>query len=174
MLLRQWFALRVRSRCEKVVAAAVRLKGYEDFLPVARCRQRWSDRFKSVDVPLFPGYVFCRTAPEHRLPLLTIPGVMEFVGIGRTPVPIAEAEIVAIQAAIRSEVNVQPWQFLEAGTRVRLESGPLVGVEGFLVESGDRDRVVVAVSLLKQSVAIEIQKTWCEPPKALNSVVKFG
>jgi hypothetical protein len=53
-----WFALRVKSRTEKVVATIARNKGYEEFLPLYQCRRKWSDRFKSVELPLFPGYVF--------------------------------------------------------------------------------------------------------------------
>jgi transcription antitermination factor NusG len=83
-----WFALRVKSRSEKIVSTIARNKGFEEFLPLYQSRRRWSDRFKSVDVPLFPGYVFCRVDPEFRLPLLTIPGVLSFVGIGKVPAPI--------------------------------------------------------------------------------------
>ena len=97
-----WFALRVKSRSEKIVSTIVRYKGFEEFLPLYQSRRRWSDRFKSVELPLFPGYVFCRVDPEHRLPLLTIPGVLDFVRIGRVPAPIDTAEIAAIQTAIGS------------------------------------------------------------------------
>jgi len=119
----QWFALRVKSRSEKVVSTIARNKGFEEFLPVYECRQRWSDRLKSVEFPLFPGYVFCRLDPRHRLPLLTIPGVLQFVGIGKTPVPIDDEEIIAIQSAVKSGLSSEPWPFLEAGQRVRLRMG---------------------------------------------------
>ena len=89
-------------------------KGFEEFLPVYQCRRRWSDRLKEVEFPLFPGYVFCRLNPQYRLPLLTIPGVLHFVGIGKTPVPLEDAEITAIQAAVRSGLSTEPWPFLSS------------------------------------------------------------
>jgi len=159
----QWLALRVKSRSEKVVSTIARNKGFEEFLPVYECRQRWSDRLKSVEFPLFPGYVFCRLDPRHRLPLLTIPGVLQFVGIGKTPVPIDDEEIIAIQSAVKSGLSSEPWPFLEAGQRVRLEDGPLAGLEGFLVEVRKQYRVVVSVTLLKRSVAVEIDREWVAP-----------
>jgi transcription antitermination factor NusG len=159
----QWFAIRVKSRCEKVVSTIARNKGFEEFLPLYESRQRWSDRSKSVEFPLFPGYVFCRLNPQHRLPLLTIPGVLHFVGIGKTPVPIDDEEIIAIQSAVKSGLSAEPWPFLEAGQRVRLEDGPLAGMEGFLVEVRKRFRVVVSVTLLKRSVAVEIDREWVAP-----------
>jgi len=159
----QWFALRVKSRCEKMVSSMARNKGFEEFLPLYESRQRWSDRSKSVEFPLFPGYVFCRLNAQHRLPLLTIPGVLHFVGIGRTPVPIDDEEIIAIQSAVKSGLSAEPWPFLEAGQRVRLEDGPLAGLEGFLVEVRKQYRVVVSVALLQRSVAVEIDRQWVTP-----------
>lgn len=84
----RWLALRVKSRREKVVAAAAHQKGSEEFLPLYLGCQHWSDRLRTVALPLFPGYVFCRLDPEHRLPLLTIPGDLHFVEVGKIPVPI--------------------------------------------------------------------------------------
>jgi transcription antitermination factor NusG len=158
-----WFALRVKSRTEKVVSTIARNKGFEEFLPLYQSRRRWSDRFKSVEMPLFPGYVFCRLNPEFRLPLLTIPGVMGFVGIGKVPVAIEEAEIAAIQAAVGAGLVAEPYPFLEVGQKVRLAEGPLAGLEGWLVEVRKQQRLVVSVSMLRRSVAIEIDRQWVRP-----------
>jgi transcription antitermination factor NusG len=159
----RWFALRVKSRSEKVVSTIARHKGFEEFLPLYQSRRRWSDRFKSVDLPLFPGYVFCRMNPEFRLPILTIPGVLDFVGIGRVPAPIDDAEIAAIQKAIGAGLSAEPYPYLEVGQRVRLAEGPLAGLEGFLVEVRKQQRIAVSVSLLKRSVAVEIDRLWVRP-----------
>ena len=158
-----WFALRVKSRFEKVVASIAENKGFEHFLPIYESRRHWSDRVKSIDVPLFPGYVFCRLNPQHRLPLLTIPGVLHFVGIGKTPMPIDDKEIASIQAAVQSGLHVEPWDFVEAGQRVRIENGPLNGVEGIYVGTSKQERIVVSVTLLKRSVAVTIERDWAVP-----------
>jgi transcription antitermination factor NusG len=159
----RWFALRVKSRCEKVVATMAAGKGYQEFVPVYVCRRRWSDRVKQVEFPLFPGYVFCRLNPEYRLPLLTIPGVLHFVGIGKTPVALDDAEIESIQAAVQAGLSTEPWPFIEAGQRVRLDEGPLAGMEGIFVGSSKQDRLVVSVTLLKRSVAVTIERHWATP-----------
>ena len=169
--LQSWFALRVKSRCEKVVAAMARNRGYQEFLPMSQSRRRWSDRIKTVDLPLFPGYVFCRLNPDYRLPLLTIPGVLHFVGLGRVPIPIEDAEIAAIDTAVRSGLGVGPWPFLKVGGRVRLEYGPLAGLEGLLVENRKQSRIVVSVALLQRSVGVEIEADWVKPlePRSRNA-----
>src|SRR6185436_2955023 len=78
-----WYALHVRSRFEKVVSRNLRGKGYEEFLPLYRRTSRWSDRIKEIELPLFPGYVFCRFDRNNRLPVLTVPGVNSVVSVGK-------------------------------------------------------------------------------------------
>ena len=159
----RWFALRVKPRFEKTVATIARNKGYQEFLPLYQCRRRWSDRFQSVELPLFPGYIFCQLNPEFRLPLLTIPGALHFIGIGRVPAPIDDEEIAALQTAMRSGLWAEPWPFLNVGQRVRLEEGPLAGLEGLLIEVRKKQRLIVSVTLLKRSVAVEIERDWVRP-----------
>ncbi len=159
----QWFALRVRSRYEKAVAVAAHSKGIEDFLPLPRRRERWSDRTKWVDVPLFPGYHFCHLNPQARFSLLTIRGVMHIVGIGAIPAPVDEQEILAIQHAVRSDAQVEPWPSLEAGQRFRLSNGPVAGPEGTLVETDEQRWVVVGLTILKRSVAVKVERDWVAP-----------
>ncbi len=159
----QWFAVQVKPRAEKVVAAIAANKGYEEFLPLQKVRRRWSDRVKLLDLPLFPGYLFCKLRAENRLPLLTIPGVCGLIGVGKTPLPIEDAEIENIQAAVRSGLWAEPCAFLSSGQLVRLEEGPLVGMEGFYVESRKQHRIIVSVTLLKRSIEIEIERDWIRP-----------
>jgi transcription antitermination factor NusG len=161
--LSRWFAVRVKSQHERTVATAIRGKGLTDFLPVYESRRRWSDRVKSVEMPLFPGYVFCHIDPAVRLPILTIPGVMHFVGIGKAPVPIEDGEIQAIQKAERSGLRVEPSAYLNVGQRVRLEEGPLEGMEGILLEVRNHCRIVVSLTLLQRSISVEIERHWVMP-----------
>lgn len=160
-----WFALRVKPRFEKLVATVAHNKGFEEFLPLYKSRRRWSDRYKTVELPLFPGYVFCRVNPERRLPLLTIPGALHFVGIGKIPAPVDEAEIAAIQAALRSGLYAEPWPFLDVGQRVRIADGPLADLEGILIQVRKQHRVVISVTLLRRSVAVEVECDWVRPLK---------
>jgi transcription antitermination factor NusG len=158
----QWFALSVVPRKEKVTAQTLRAKGYEDFLPMYSVRRRWSDRMKLVEMPLFPGYVFCRFDPKIRLPILKIPTVMSVAGIGRLPEPIPDSEIGALQVVCRSGVNAIPCPYLTAGSKVRILEGPLAGLEGILIED-KQTRLVLSVTLLQRSVSVEVDRDWIAP-----------
>jgi transcription antitermination factor NusG len=160
-----WYAIRVQSKFENIVSAALRSKGYEEFLPLYTCTRKWSDRIKKIDLPLFPGYLFCRFDVHKRLlPILTTPGVVRIVGAGRTPVAVADGEISALQTICRSGLQALPSPFLSVGSCVRVEHGPLAGVEGIVTESRDKKcRLVVSVYLLQRSVAVEIDSSWARP-----------
>jgi transcription antitermination factor NusG len=158
-----WFALRVKPNCEKVVSQSLQGKGYEEFLPVYRSRRRRCDRFKNIEVPLFPGYLFCRFNPMYRLPILTIPGMMHVVGIGATPIPISDQEIDSLKTVVDSQLRLQLWPFLQAGDAVRIEEGPLGGARGIVVDIKGTERLVVSISLLQRSVAVEIERGWLRP-----------
>jgi transcription antitermination factor NusG len=158
-----WFALRVKSRFEKKTALHLEGLGLEPFNPLYRSRRRWSDRIKEVDLPLFPGYVFCRFDPNDRLPVLQTPGVVSIVGFGGRPAPVDEEEIAAIQAIVRSGAPALPWPFLREGQRVRLVRGALRGLQGILLDVKSDCRLVVSVTLLQRSVAVEIDRGDIEP-----------
>ena len=158
-----WFAVATRPRWEKFVNQALEGKGFEAFLPVYTSRRRWSDRIKVLELPLFAGYLFCRMSLEaRRLPVLTTPGVRQIMGIGKTPIPVPEGEIDAVRAIVASGLAAQPWPFVRAGDRVRINGGALDGVEGLLIATKKHHRLVVSVELLRRSVAVEIDQAWVE------------
>jgi transcription antitermination factor NusG len=158
-----WFAVSVKVRSEKSVAAIAQYNGFEQFLPLYKSRRRWSDRIKLLEFPLFPGYVFCRIDPASRMQLLTLPGVQQIVGAGKTPIPIDNAEIAALQVAAQSGLSAEPWPFLRAGQQVLLKEGPLAGLEGLLVEVRKNYRLLLSVTLLQRAVAVEIDREWVTP-----------
>jgi transcription antitermination factor NusG len=160
-----WFALRVRSNCENVAAFHLRDRGFEEFSPTYRTERQWSDRKKQIDLPLFPGYVFCRLNPDDRLPVLTVPGTVGLVGFGKGPAVIPDHEIESIRKMIGSGLLVAPWPFLSVGQNVLIERGPLAGVEGILQEIKKTFRLVVSIGLLQRSVSAEIDRTWIRPLK---------
>jgi transcription antitermination factor NusG len=151
-----WFALQVRSRQEVRVADHLQGQGYDWFLPLYKLRKRWSDRIKEVDAPLFAGYLFCRFNPQNRLPISKTPGVIQIVGFNNVPAPIDESEIRSIRTIVAAGLTHQPWPFLAVGDRVRIESGPLVGLEGILTDVRRSQRLVLSVTMLQRSVAVEI------------------
>jgi transcription antitermination factor NusG len=158
-----WYALTVRPRYEKAVADALEGKGYEQFLPLYASRREWSDRVKTVHLPLFAGYVFLRLDITRRLPVLKTPGVVSFVSLGPEPTPIDAPEIESIRSLVRSGVPVGPWPYLKEGQEVEVTRGALKGVRGILLKVKSQLRLVISVNLLQRSVAVEVDRDDVRP-----------
>lgn len=152
-----WYALRVKSNRERVTSAALRGKGYEVFLPEFR---RGGSR---TGTPLFPGYLFCRFDVHNRLPIVSLPGVVHIVGLGRTPVPVDEDELESLRIVVEAGLPVAPEPTLAVGQSIRIARGPLAGAGGVVVGLG-QERLVVAVSLLQRAVSVELDRNWIGSP----------
>ncbi len=159
----RWYALWVRSRHEKSVADILTGKGYQVFLPMHKSRRRWSDRFKEVELPLIPGYVFCRFDAALRQPVVTTPGLVQIVSVGRSPEPVDEGEMQSLIQASEAGVHLQLWPFLKAGHRVSIEEGPLRSLEGVLISTKGTDQLILSISLLQRSVAIAVDRRSVRP-----------
>jgi transcription antitermination factor NusG len=165
---REWFAVQVWSGREQLSASHLRARGYEVFLPCYIERRRWSDRAKSIAHPLFDGYLFCHLAEDTAGKIVTAPGVVRIVGDGRGPLAVPEHEIEAIQRIVETRLHAEPWTFVQAGQCVRIEHGPLRGIEGVVVVAKNSRRLVISIQLLRRSVAVEIDGDWISiPPTAL-------
>jgi len=151
------------------VVQHLRERGYEEFAPSYKIEKRWSDRTKQIDQFLFPGYVFCRFDPNDRLPVLTVPGVVDVVGFGKVPEPIPDAEMERVRKMVNSGLLVAPYPYVQAGQAVLIESGPLSGLEGILVEAKGKARLVVSVNLLRRSVSAEVDRRAIRPIQALST-----
>ena len=161
--MKDWYALRVRSKFEKTVAESLRGKGYESFLPLYAARRTWSDRVKVVELPLFTGYVFCKLDIGVRLPVLKTPGVVSFVSLGAEPTPVDAAEMDSIREIVRAGLPVGPWPYLREGQRVEVARGPLKGLRGILLTVKNERRLVVSIELLQRSVAVEVDREDLRP-----------
>lgn len=158
-----WYALWVRSRHEKSVAAILAGKGYQTFLPMHRSRRRWSDRIQEVELPLIPGYVFCRFDAANRMPILTTPGLVQVVCTGKTPQPVDDGEMQSLITAVEAGVHLQLWPFLKAGQRVSIEEGPLRSLEGILISTKGADQLILSISLLQRSIAVAVDRRSVRP-----------
>ena len=165
-MMSHWYAVTTKPRYESATARHLRSKGFDELAPVYRTRHRWSDRFKEIEHPLFPGYVFCNFTFEQRLHVLNTPGVISIVGFGKQPAAVDESEIAAIRSIVDSGARAWPWPYLQAGQRVRIEDGCLRGLTGTLVRENDCWRVVVNVELLQRAVMVEIDRDLLRPVAA--------
>jgi transcription antitermination factor NusG len=152
----KWYAAYTCANHEKRVRDQLEQRSVESFLPVYGTVRRWKDRRMSLELPLFPGYVFVRLALRDRLRVLQIPSVVRLVGFGDRPTALPDLEIEALRRGLMRDMRMEPFPFLKVGHRVRVRNGPLLGLEGILVRKKNTSRFVISLHLILRSVATEI------------------
>jgi transcription termination/antitermination protein NusG len=157
-----WYALTVKPQHERAVSEQLCAKTLESYLPLYTSRRRWSDRVKTLELPLFRGYVFCRFHFEDRLKILSIPGVVSIVGFGGIPCAVREEEIELIKTLVGSGLQIMPWPVMRVGDRVRVCEGPLCELEGILAREKGICRVVVNLEMFQRAVAVEIDRNFLQ------------
>jgi transcription antitermination factor NusG len=162
-LAQKWFAVYTSPRHEKRVSQYLGQKEIEHYLPLYRTQRKWRDGSKvTLNLPLFPGYLFVHISKSERVPVLQVPGVLSFVGgTGRQPAPLPEAEINALRAGLPLR-RAEPHPLLTVGQRARIRSGALAGMEGVVVRRKNSLRVVLTMELIKRSVAVEVDEAELE------------
>jgi transcription antitermination factor NusG len=158
----EWFAVRVRLTFEHAVFETLMSKGYDAYLPTYEEQRPWAQGTKNCELPLFSGYLFCRTSPERCLEIVQIAGVRDVVSFGRTPVGIPGREIEAVRRLAQSRLKVEPHPYSPVGPVVRIEKGPLAGTEGILHEFCGACKFLVSISLLQKTVAADWDAAWVD------------
>ena len=153
-----WVAVQVRTLHERLAAEHLALRGYECFLPLQLSRSELASGVHYADKsrPLFPGYLFCRYKTQYSFRIVQAPGVIRILGIRGVPSTVPDDEMDAVFRIVKSRCYSRPGHFPCIGQRVRVVSGPLCGLEGILVFNDRTSKVVVNVTLLRRSVAVEI------------------
>jgi transcription antitermination factor NusG len=161
----RWYALHTHARHERVVENRLREQGMETFLPIVQEVHRWSDRKKTVEVPLFSCYIFVRCAwnDADRTKVHRVDSVLGFVGVRGAGMPIPDEQIENIRTVLEQVPACREHPFLKVGQRVRVRGGALDGVEGvFLSENGDHS-LVISVDAIQRSMAVRIDGYDVEP-----------
>ena len=164
-----WWALYTRHQREKVVAETLTSKRFEVFLPLYASVRRWTDRQKTLFLPIFPGYVFVRGGLDRRLEIVMTPGVQTILFFGEQVAAIPDTEIDNIRRMVEGPHRVEPHTYLKCGEKVRITRGSLKGIEGVLVRKKNLCRMVLSMDLLHQSVAVEIDASDVEPVNLWSS-----
>lgn len=154
-----WFAAYTLAHHEKSAAAILSRRQIESFLPLHSAHRRWRNRCqKTIDLPIFPNYVFVRIDPRQRVRVLEVPGVLSIVGFGQKLLPLPDLEIESLRFVI-GQRKLEPHPYLVVGERVRIKTGAMSGLEGVLIRRKNQFRVVLALDAIMQSVAVEVDAT---------------
>lgn len=168
----RWFAVYTTCRHEKRIAQHFEQREIEHYLPLYRVDRKWRDGSKvTLELPLFPSYIFVRIKRSERVSVLTVPGALAVVGgTGGEPAPVPDSAIEALRIGLR-EHRIEPHPLLRVGQPVRIRSGAFAGMEGVISRKKSGFRVVLTLEQIMQSIGIEVDEDDLEPVAELKSLV---
>ena len=149
-----WYAAHTKPRCEKKLAGYCEREGVKPTLPLYRSVKKYRGKTVTFEKPLFPGYVFLRMPTlmrgkvlqsDYVANLLDVPDQAEF-----------EAQLGAILVALEAEVEVHLAPTIVPGSRVRIRSGPLRGLEGFVEHRRGMVEVHLRLDFIGQAAAVRV------------------
>jgi len=166
----QWFAIQTRYRYEQRIANDLTAKGLENYLPTLSEDHEWKDRRKSLNVPAFGGYLFARFEPtlRNRVRVLETAGVVRLLGNLGQPEAVPELEIESLRRSLNSGARYRRHPYLATGTLLRIQRGPLSGLEGRLVHTANALRLVICVASVGQAIAVEVAREDVSPIDAAD------
>jgi len=152
----RWYAVHTSANHEKRVADLLGAMEVDHFLPTYFSVRNWRDRRVTLQLPLFPGYLFVHLALRDRLRVLQIPGVAHLVGFNGQPTPVSDVEMEIMRSGLSQRVRALPHPFLTVGRQVRITGGPFAGLEGVLKRKKTNLRVVVSLNLIQRSITVDV------------------
>lgn len=155
----QWNVIYTASRQEKKVSALLNRYNIKHYLPLVKKLRLWSDRKKWVEMPLFNGYVFVQPKPSERDQVLQIPGVVKYLKYNGSDAQVSEHEITVIQQLIEKGYHLETESagVLRKGDKVKIEQGPLKGIEAEVLKGTDGSETVwIAFETVSQVVKVSI------------------
>ena len=153
---RPWQVLHVLSNHEKRVVRHLEVRSIENYLPVFKERVKWTDRNMIVERPLFSGYVFVRSSPTERVPIISISGVLRFLGDEERNT-IGAIELERIREGLASGLTLRPHPCVSLGTRVQVRDGVFAGVEGMVTELRQECKVILSIGAVNQCFSLEVE-----------------
>lgn len=153
-----WMAVYTKSRHEKIVRDKLEEKGMEVFLPCLKKKQKWSDRIKWVEFPLFRGYVFVKTEFKNSLYVLETDGVHHIIKFSGRIAAIPEEQIMAVKLMIEGGYVGHSTDYFVIGNEVKVETGPMKGVRGIVARIDNEDKLVIKIDAIQHAIALHIER----------------
>jgi transcription antitermination factor NusG len=159
-----WWVVHTKSRNEKALAWDMVRKDMSYFLPMRWKVSRTSGRTVRSLVPLFTGYMFFCGDEYQRVAVLQTNRVAGLIAVRDQERLVAELS--QIELALRSGAILQPDKYIKTGQRCRVTGGPLAGLQGVIIRTGDGMRLLLQVDILGQATSVEIDSSFIEPLEA--------
>lgn len=168
---KKWYLIRTNSKAEKKCCESLQLKGFEVYLPLQKVQRKWSDRIKTIEEPIFKGYLFVFTNVNERYEILNTPNVFQFVHFNGELAVVSKEEIKGLKNALSKDISIEIIEEqIEVGEEVIITSGPFSGLFAKLVGVKNKYKLQIAIEAIGKAILIEIGRTKVEKVIPKNTI----
>lgn len=158
----KWYAVYTKPRSEKKLQENLRKIDIETYLPVLSQKRKWSDRVKTVEIPVFPSYLFvCLDYERDSLKVLKDSYSVNFVKTSGVPCEIEADDIEMVKFFIESypeKIRLERERLFQKGKKISIRSGPFAGKTAVIERIKNAYYVIVSIPAVNASVTMEIPK----------------
>ena len=150
----RWQCLYTRPRHEKSLARTCERHGVRQYLPLVKTARHYGNRTRESWLPLFPGYLFCCANPAQSYDLSKEDNLLSTFAVYDQEKLLMELR--EVHKALAASARSRKAPYLAEGRRVRITQGPFRDIVGVVLESRKHCRVLLNVTLIRQSVLLEV------------------
>jgi len=160
MSLLPWFVAHTKPRREKKLAAYCQREGFAVTMPLYRSAHKYRGKTVVFQKPLFPGYVFLRLAPEQRARVYQSDHVANLLEVFDQE--LFQKQLGEILEALETDLEIRLAPTIGEGMRVKIKSGPLRGLEGWVEQRSGMDTVLLRLDFIGQAAAVKLEASQVE------------
>ena len=149
-----WYVAHTRPRCEKKIADFCQREGFHVTLPLFKSLKKYPGKIVTFEKPLFPNYVFLRLLPPQRKKVFQSDYVANLLDVPDQKT--FQEQLDAILVALETDYEICVRPHISAGKKVKITTGPLRGMEGYVEERQGTVLVLLRLDFIAQSAAIRI------------------
>ncbi|EKR64136.1 MULTISPECIES: UpxY family transcription antiterminator [Leptospira] len=143
----EWYALYTNPRAEKKLKRLLQERKIECFLPLISKKKKWSDRWKVVEEPMYPSYIFVKILFfQDRVKILQLPGAHHFVFYGGKPYVIPDEDLNLVRIFLETypdRIQVEIQERLLPGKKILIQEGPFAGFKAEIIQRKNEEQIIV-------------------------------
>ena len=155
-----WYVAHTRPRCEKKLKDYAERAGLAVTLPLYRSVKKYPGKVVTFEKPLFPNYVFFRLEPHQRQAVFQSDYVANLLDVPDQAV--FDRQLGDILRSLETDLEICLAPQITAGCRVKIKSGALRGLEGWVEHRSGLVQVQLRLDFIGQAAAVKIEATELE------------
>ena len=158
----QWAVIRTKPNCERLAIDNLKRQDFTYYQPLILEKRIKKQKLVSVEVPLFPCYLFVQIGSQWRSLNYTY-GVASVVSVGSVPAILSDDIIQGLRKREHNGyIQLPKAKLFQVGDTVSIKDGPFQGQKGLVERMNGSERQKVLLALLDSRLRVLIDDSSLE------------